>query len=272
VKLVKTFALLAVLGMASAASAQTTLLLDSFDDNSRTDGVAQYDTDWFTTNLAGTNLTVAGNQMTLAGPTVNATFIGAFANDASQALAEGDSLELAFNFAFSATPTAALAGFRFGLFNSDGALVSSDNGSVDDNNDGYFAIIHTNGAGSNLKKETGTDVSPLQGNDSVNVGSPSASSPALGTASHLAQLVLTRTGSTSIQLELLLDGALQHVLTDTAASGNFLMFNEVAIGRGGISQAFSVDNVTVTYYAVPEPASLSLLGLGGLALLRRRRA
>ena len=32
-------------------------------------------------------------------------------------------------------------------------------------------------------------------------------------------------------------------------------------------------NVTLTYdYTVPEPASFSLLALGGLALLRRRRA
>jgi hypothetical protein len=43
-------------------------------------------------------------------------------------------------------------------------------------------------------------------------------------------------------------------------------------GTIGSAGSFRVDDFTVNASAVPEPASLALLGLGGLALLRRRRS
>ncbi len=46
-------------------------------------------------------------------------------------------------------------------------------------------------------------------------------------------------------------------------------FDEVRLAPGGFGQNVKIDNVS---WNVPEPGSLALLGLGGLALLRRRRS
>jgi hypothetical protein len=40
---------------------------------------------------------------------------------------------------------------------------------------------------------------------------------------------------------------------------------------GGANERSSIDNVNVQYGVIPEPASLSMAGLGGILLLRRRR-
>jgi len=46
----------------------------------------------------------------------------------------------------------------------------------------------------------------------------------------------------------------------------------VTFGAGsGASTAFAIDGITVGVVAVPEPSSTALLGLGGLALILRRR-
>jgi hypothetical protein len=51
-------------------------------------------------------------------------------------------------------------------------------------------------------------------------------------------------------------------------------FVRIGYGEGGddsVVQSSYVDDLTINYTAVPEPASFSLLGIGALALLRRRR-
>lgn len=75
------------------------------------------------------------------------------------------------------------------------------------------------------------------------------------------------TGVTSINYDF--------TLTDAGSAGDFLVLGwsstNPAAGTSG-SDAFNVDNIIVTdVTAVPEPSSAALLGLGGLALILRRR-
>lgn len=55
------------------------------------------------------------------------------------------------------------------------------------------------------------------------------------------------------------------------SADSFLLRFQIAAGAsdGGVSNALYVDQVSLT--EVPEPSSLALLGLGGLAMMRRRR-
>ena len=73
------------------------------------------------------------------------------------------------------------------------------------------------------------------------------------------------------------------VLSTAAADGRASFSGSFNLGAGSYTlqiasdsslnnRGVQLDNILVSSSAVPEPASLGLLGLGGLALLRRRRA
>ena len=64
---------------------------------------------------------------------------------------------------------------------------------------------------------------------------------------------------------------MDHVDVYSANSGNgvsYFSLDSAAYGGGQVSGNTSIDNFSVT---VPAPASVALLGLGGLAAIRRRR-
>lgn len=73
-------------------------------------------------------------------------------------------------------------------------------------------------------------------------------------------------------------GTMLSSITGTGTTGQFTLSltgltgaNRVAVTFGDFSDWVGVDNINYTTQAVPEPASMTALGLGLVAVLRRRR-
>ncbi len=114
-----------------------------------------------------------------------------------------------------------------------------------------------------------------------------------GEANHLAEshwfsLIfldanMTVIGSAGLQLDstLLVDNGLtfrykEYSVSATAPTGTAFVRSDVAMINGsnnplGGGQAFVVDDFTLTSEAVPEPATMSVLGIGALVALARKR-
>jgi hypothetical protein len=67
------------------------------------------------------------------------------------------------------------------------------------------------------------------------------------------------------------DGTLSYNIADSVTSAELLFGFQVDSGTTGSPDQYEVDNVLFQGTAVPEPTTTALLGLGGLALILRRR-
>lgn len=195
----------------------------------------------------------------------------------------GDKLVLSFDMRLAETPTANQVGFRFGLFNSAGTSIASDNPqgvnqpTAQNDDFGYVVKIST-GAPATLENSI-TDESA--GNNPTG-GTVLAGETVLGNAAspitindqlkHSFSLTLERVGASLINLSFIADGILKTTAIDATP---FLTFDTIHIAQGNVSTDFRIDNVRVETLlaaaaAIPEPATLSLAALGFAALLRRR--
>lgn len=267
---VLSFGSLAALAAGLTSQAATiNLLNDDFSDGGLSDGTDLLDAVWTSSGQASNN-PVSVAAFDSAGNTSNALFKnntnagmtfnvvkGAFTN--TTALGIGDSITLAFDFRFTATPGASGAGLRIALGTSSTTELFQlgTGGTASGNFAHYNSADTTAGTGS-------VTFTP----------SPVPTTSITDTLAHTFSLTLTRTGSTSLDFSSTVDG-----VTVTSSSGatsiSAFTFNRVLIGEGSPVMKYTLDNVNVFITtAVPEPsayAALAGLAALGLAAFKRPR-
>ncbi len=182
----------------------------------------------------------------------------------------GDRLVAQFDFRWTASNTITNGReVRFGLYNNSGSNSTADNNGAFANDTGYrFSLLQTGGTGS-LLRETGGNATIGSGSDTTNVTSTTAgtAASAMGTTGHTFLYTLTRRSDGGIDLSAAMDGTVFRTGTDAA---NINSFHGIYIGTGRANTgAFRIDNVSLSVVPIPEPASLALMGLGGLLMLSR---
>jgi hypothetical protein len=283
----------------AAGSAQAAVAVDDFSDANRTDAPSATDLQWFTRQNAGlavnsTAPTIDGSALKVNWTTNFGVIVGNFDNGSGLSVDDiNDQIKVSFDISFQSGATGEL---RFGIYNRNNNIHSADGSTSSDNDFGYRVVLTPTGAasGSSFTQETGADSRVTNGNDGNGVitnSAPGSGYSSLGTATHSVELTVTRTGASQVTLAWYLDDVLMRTATDTgnlrsAGQANtepttnqyYDTFHLLAFGSGGSNShfnstnEFALDNVRIETAIVPEPATLFLLGLSGLACLRRRRA
>jgi hypothetical protein len=199
----------------------------------------------------------------------------------------GDYIQLTFKFRFTNGSTAfsRADGFRFGIFSSNGTVITADGTAtagasepISDNDIGYYAQagVRSDPATNNmLWHETGGSNPILGGADRANLLTSAVGGNFGDNVVHTASLTLTRNVGNKMSLSLSYDGGGAITATDSLTSPlPVFAFDEVGFGNavGTTSLIFNIDDVSVITN-VPEPASGCLLAIATAALLglRRRR-
>lgn len=283
----------ATLILAVAPIAQALTLTDPFTDGSLTagsdnSGIAWYDRSANSVLSIGNSPAIgSGNALIERLDNTGVAsrgFVGVFNPIVLSLDNIGDTIKLTFDFALASTsattggpltttaPNNSASGFTFGLYNSNGSVVTSNDTGTSDNDFGFRADFGT-GATSNIfiGKENNAGAGGLgttTGTDTATVTLAAGSSPVQinDFLKHSASFQLTRV-ATGVEIVVEYDGATVATGTSTVP---FTSFDEIVFSQGG-GNNFHVDNVVLTN--VPEPAlAVSLLGgIGMLLGFRRRR-
>lgn len=278
-----------LLSLLSPAAVNAAIVFsDTFEDGGRTDGADPADITWYRANQNLTLNVVADSFA--GGGSLNALAVDVGGIDAFKRIVGlfpsttlgsgiGDSLKL--TFAMRATNLVSNAnGFRFGLYNSAGSVISADetntsNNAAETNDFGYYVRIPTGtpaGPTSLLDEPFGDNtMGGTTGGTSIVTGTP-PNVAINDTVGHLFALTLTRTSATSIGFQVELDSNVIATGSDTAAI--VTTFDEVYFGTGATNNFdYVLDNVQLEAIAVPEPTWVACFAaVAGLGLWRRTKA
>lgn len=291
-----------VVTVSTSLCSAAVVLDDSFNDGAISNGADLNDAAWVVRNTsttrayslddtggfgAGAKVLVFRNNN---GTASDRPLVGV-AGATSPTLNVGDKVRISVDFRVSAyTGTGGAGALRIGMYNSNGTTMTD--GSTNVNNDyGYASLFSMDGSTSNsytnsvnMLRETGAngdimfgtdrDFASSTGDNFVVSGTPVAGR--VNTASiYTAILELTKTGATTASVTTTLKVGSTVVSSMNATDSNTaalpsLTFNEFVILDSSNDNTIVFDNFQLETI-VPEPVSLSVLGLGTLALSRRRR-
>lgn len=264
----------------STMSMGAVIVDDKFDDGGITNGTDAKDVAWVKTlSTRPVQPAYVSNYGTAGNTTGALNFVysasgGADASNSAavkgsfsgQTLDHADptanTIKLSFDFRYmgmSSGGTASNSAFRMGLGTST---------------EGHAFQFSNAASASNPSLTIYQDQDKLSGAELATLG---GKSPGLTinetTNNHTFVMLIERTGANTADYSVSIDGSTpwQWSLLSTAGVSNFT-FDRVLLGAGtgGVRMNYRVDNVLVE--VVPEPASIGLLGLASLGLLRRRHA
>lgn len=90
---------------------------------------------------------------------------------------------------------------------------------------------------------------------------------------HNLKVEITTNDAASTDYSFFVDGSLAETVNNVGTSASIRSYDNIAIGSGLSNGSIEADfdNMHLEYTTVPEPASLAVLGLAGLVVMRRRR-
>ena len=224
----------------------------------------------------GTPPPITGNALSFSGSSGNNLVVGGF-NPVTLSLA-GQYIQVSLNYAYYSSVPGAGGAALLGLFNNNGTAVTAN---------GFANRTELVGdKGYKVEKLTTTGTSDLSvygiteggsGSNYFGGGSTALTTNSTGVTSALATAytMTLRLTLASDGTSLLLDSSFGVISTaqQTIASPLTLTFNEMAFRGSGTGGNVYMDNVLVTSYAYPEPATWVLLAfsLTAVIVLRWRR-
>lgn len=287
----------ATFALVAPVSASTVLLNDTFADGSRLETNLPTESRVFASSAA--DVSVAPGALNYATQTASRRLATYFTPSTGYNLADNEYLKASMTFTPNGTIAASSSkAFRFGLFGDDSARISADgfndaggSGNPWGNAYGYavFLDIGSNGTAAPLqlgkRNDTSGTVTSLMGTGSAFAPQLTGGDPVTFAAgsSYKLELVLERISSSLLTVRAnLYQGAT--LISTFAADDNgvdlgtnpiyngFDLFALRTTSAASTADSFQFTNFYVETGAIPEPASLGLLALGGLTLLRRRHA
>lgn len=260
------------------------------------DGDGNLESAWYQGGTGSLNPVGPGGPLRadMTGGTSSASWTTYYTPEAGQVtLQQGETLRITWQF----TPTGVNAtntsqGLRVAVVDSpDAARLTAEGAPGDGAYTGYamfmnmgqtlghsssFRLMERNVASGNLLASSGNWTSlgstgATNGNDGYDDGTSYTFTMELTRNSSDALEIVSRMGGGTLDN----DGLAEVIFTDTTPNSGSFTFDTFAVRPltpATTAQIFNTTLFQVEHVAIPEPSSLALLGLGGLAALRRRRA